>query len=1134
MDAPLIPDPSAAVPDPPASPAVDPDATILVDHKPQPPVELDATILVEHTAVSHSSASAGSADAHVAYALLKEIARGGMGQIYEGNDPQLARQVAVKVSSLAQGGEDPRFAQEAKVLAKLAHPNIVPVYNLGTDSQGRPFYSMKLVKGRSLQAILKQLQQGDAETKAHFTRARLLSIFQKVCDAMAFAHSKGILHRDLKPDNVMVGEFGEVLVMDWGLAKVVGSAESVQRCGVAGGSDFGMTMEGEVMGTPQYMSPEQASGVVAELDERSDIYSLGGILYAILTLRAPIDGKTLDEVLSKVKSGIITPMETTIGGMAGEVASPVMEVVPMELAAVVRKAMALDCVKRYQTVGEFLEDIDAYCHGFATRAEEAGLWRQLVLLVKRNKAVAAMVGVLLVVGVGFTVKLAASERRALEERRVAVEQRGVAEQQSQVAEQQRAAAAESARVADEQRNVAVAEKEQARRSAAKAELALAEAAERDFDGEGLQNALAAVPEDLRNQLWNYLYRRLDSSLRTVELKESHFAHVLSDTKNPGMFITVLGNGAVKALNATNGKLEDLFQTTPDVKAAAISGDGSKMAFLRYRGESRDIEIVQLPNGKRLLEIADAFKAPKTPSRISANVILSPDGGQLVAMVSPEGFYSWDTKTGKLMWSGGPSGVSVGEFSRNGHFLEVISGEGEMSEWDAKTGTLVQKVSTEFRSNYFAACRDSTPLAWFVAPSGPRNVLAKWNRDTGKLEFETAIGRVRPWVACLKESALALSLRDRGGGWSILTACRSNKGTLVRTEFCAIKNAAYSRVSVHPTSSHVIVSDKRTLKVWDFGERKPARIFKEKANVYFRSQMFLGASNTILRVVENTNGGRWIVSATDFTQGIEGSPVSWSEEIPPWDKHSTVSSSGDLFAINSGRDRTGRAITVYQRAGDGFSKVSEWKTLDFSYQMEMSPDGHLVWVGNAVYETLTGRLVRRINRQGLELPSGDLAPKWIGGHQVLEMVVFSGGDGSDGDGSTNRGLVLWDTDTGKRLMTLAAPFCKSLGVSPDHSRILEGGTDRRVRIRNARTLAVEQEYRVDDGEVNGVQWHPKLPLFVTASSGQSIRVWDVRDGRQYETYEIGKDALSPLISPDGLSLWNWENMYEPSSFRGEGK
>ncbi len=379
--------------------------------------DLEATVVTPRTVQQPVSVGGQLVAPHQGeYQLVREIARGGMGQIYFGEDPQLERQVAVKVSSISEAGEDPRFTKEAKVLAQLAHPNIVPIHATGVDAQGRPFYSMKLVKGRTLQAVLSALKEGDITATKEYTQAALLTIFRKVCDAMAFAHAKGILHRDLKPENIMVGEYGEVLVMDWGLAKILGErdAAGTVKAAATDTGDYGMTLEGEVMGTPQYMSPEQAEGMVAELDTRSDIYSLGGILYAILTLRPPVGGSTLAEVLGNVKSGVLSPMGTAtrmakgIGGRP----EPMSIAVPPALQAVTLKAMARERDRRYASVELFAADIEAYLNGFATSAEEAGAWRRVRLWVGRNKFATAAAGVLLTVVSGFTGKVLAEGRRA--------------------------------------------------------------------------------------------------------------------------------------------------------------------------------------------------------------------------------------------------------------------------------------------------------------------------------------------------------------------------------------------------------------------------------------------------------------------------------------------------------------------------------------------------------------------------------------------------------------------------------------------------------------------------------------------------------------------------------------------------
>jgi serine/threonine protein kinase len=326
------------------------------------------------------------------YSLTDEIGVGGMKTVRRAHDANANRDVAMAL--LQDGKQQPRFirrfVREARVTAALEHPNIVPVHEIGVDPTGRPYFTMKLLGGESLHSILKKISAGDATYRRRYPLNRLLQIFLGAGNAVDFAHSRGVIHLDLKPANIQVGDFGEVLVLDWGLAKVLdrpGSVELPVELRV-------VHAEGVVRGTPGFMAPEQVRGEFSHFDERTDVYALGVLLQTLLLGQFPGP----------------RPLAETAATESVRWASAPYRRIPAALQAVVRKATAENPDDRYQSVRALLRDIQAFLAGYATSAQQASALTLLGLLIKRQKVVAISLAVILLTGIIAFIRIAHSER----------------------------------------------------------------------------------------------------------------------------------------------------------------------------------------------------------------------------------------------------------------------------------------------------------------------------------------------------------------------------------------------------------------------------------------------------------------------------------------------------------------------------------------------------------------------------------------------------------------------------------------------------------------------------------------------------------------------------------------------------
>ena len=309
--------------------------------------------------------------------MLGEIARGGMGAVLKGRDPDLGRDLAVKVLLDAHRDRPElvrRFVEEAQIAGQLQHPGVVPVYELGCFADARPYFTMKLVKGRTLAQLLADRPSPEAE------RSRFVGIFEQVAQTMAYAHARGVIHRDLKPSNVMVGSFGEVQVMDWGLAKVLPRGGAVDdatagrdatpveetviataRSGAETDSD--LSRAGSVLGTPSYMAPEQARGEVSAVDERADVFALGSILCEVLTGRPAFRGRTSGEIQRKAALGDLTDASARLAGCG----------VDGELVTLARDCLAGEPEDRPRDAGVVAGRLAAYLTSVQERLHAAEL-----------------------------------------------------------------------------------------------------------------------------------------------------------------------------------------------------------------------------------------------------------------------------------------------------------------------------------------------------------------------------------------------------------------------------------------------------------------------------------------------------------------------------------------------------------------------------------------------------------------------------------------------------------------------------------------------------------------------------------------------------------------------------------------
>jgi eukaryotic-like serine/threonine-protein kinase len=809
--------------------AADPGATV-VSEKPPPgvddtfsretvlsdPDQTRVTSLQDQMAAGGDAADAVPAvkEHHGRYRLLKEFAAGGMGKILLVQDGHIGREIALKqLLPDRLGAATPRtrtgpptadmltvpiiarFVQEARVTGQLEHPAIVPVYELGYRADGSLYYTMKFVRGRNLQDVLD-------ETASFQDRLTLLAThFPDLCQAMAYAHSRGVIHRDLKPLNVMVGEFGETVVIDWGIAKIKGSqdihqkdmAESVRQLQVGEAESTAKTVYGQTIGSVYYMPPEQAEGRMDQVDERSDVYALGAIMYIILTGRPPYAGMKAREFLEKVRAFPPKPIRD------------IEPAVPPELAAVCERAMARNPEDRYPSARELSNEIQAYISGGLVGAYQYSAREIIKRFVKKHRRVlmtAAIAAVLLaVLGVFSVIQIR-------QERDVAIQQRDRAEAAETEAVKQKDIA-----VTAEQR--AVIARDEARENLYFANVQLSQRYIEEVQMARARQVLADCPADYREWEWGHLQYQCNADMMTLKRGGRYVVY----TDNGKSLITARANGTVLRSNLEDGTLAHTFIEKAGMGfVLAASADGGRIAI---SGE-KAVAVWDSASGREL------FRYDETGAPLSRNyAAISGDGRRVAAMNTDKKARIWEIDSGKLIQEipvpqlqgfgmfFSPDGENLllirNRFGENGWVrafavLAMPSGE-SLGEGALRDPLTAHTAAFSPDGAFFALGTDEGLQLWSVSPFEMRHELPGQFKEPDTIAFSPD-GR---WIAG--------GMRDGGVGvWDVAggmgtTVARAHEDTVRAVTFSPdgkwLATAAYDR----------------TAKLWETGSLRALRTMR---------------------------------------------------------------------------------------------------------------------------------------------------------------------------------------------------------------------------------------------------------------------------------------------------------------------
>ena len=1050
----------------------------------------------------HSSQRFVPREASERFRVLSLLARGGIGQVMRAVDTELNREVAVKEIQPALAEIDDvreRFLREAEITGRLEHPGVVPVYGKGKDSDEQPYYAMRLVRGESFHQAIE-----DYHARAH-NRPRFDSIeFQKllrrflsVCETIAYAHSRGVIHRDIKPQNILLGPFGETLVVDWGLAKVTYLPEPLptqpefeptasDEPGDAIVDDlespststanwsFELTQSvGALIGTPAFMSPEQARGESQSIGPASDVYSLGATLHTLLTGRKRFADSDVNNTLRQV--------------IAGDFARPREwnRSIPRSLEAICLKALALKPEDRYASASALAGDIEHWLADEPISAARESIAARLARWGRRNRnvAVGGLVGLLLITAISTVAafRINGERLRADGERLRADGERIDANRQRFEADHQRVEAERERIEANRQRV-------EANRRTARLAFDRGFGLSKDHEhGEGMlwfARALEHAPHD-DTALRRVILTNMDATRhyvlqrRTAFAINASFGRMAFSPDGKRLWTTSIQTKA-QLWDVDSGAMLSIRElSSGSVLAVRVSDDGS--AFIAALTTARSISVRRLPSDER------APNEPAVAMRHDETIVcaaFSPDGNVLATGSRTNGRSKarlWRVSDGESLADlDHPTSVEQVVFRPNSSQIATVGSDGRVRLWEIQNGPPPRTVKTPVREVRVVSRRLQriafTPDGKRMLAGDSLGSISDWDMDTGR--------RLPDWP---KQSGRVTAIAVASDGQTVAAAWDAG---IVRTwslaspvQFCELLrlDRHIGNLTFRPGTRQLLTNpEMHTAVLWDIPD--PALVAPSFGQRMVTSSAF------------SADGTKLVTGGGDNTAMLRESPTgtAFGSSIRHDGKVSHVAFRPDsVLVLTASHDGTAGLWSAKngKRHGQVMDHRDAKGDLVQVDAAAFSPDGQLVLTGDRrgvirSWNGDTGESVREFERiKGKSVGVGSVSFSPSGDRAVVGM-----GSGDLGLWDVRSGKLLWAVQHGNRVRCVA--------MSPDGRLVISASNDETARFWNADDGLPVGQPLPHRGQVFVAAFSPDGRLAVTGGFDATVRLWEVPSGRLF--------------------------------------